>query len=45
MYGETVRPDLNILVAERLGVKHYLHHHPLLDIRHGVNSLKLFGCL
>ena len=45
MYGEAVRSDLNILVPERLGVEDYLHHHPLLDIRHRVNRLKLFGCL
>ena len=45
MDREAVRPDLNILVPERLRVENYLHHHPLLDIRHRVNSLKLFGCL
>lgn len=44
MYGEAVRPNLNILVPERLSVENYLHHHPLLDIRHRVDSLKLFGC-
>ena len=43
MYGEAVRSDLNILVPERLRVENYLHHHPLLDIRHRVHRLKLFG--
>ena len=44
MNFEAVRSDLNILVPERLRVENYLHHHPLLDIRHRVDSLKLFGC-
>ena len=41
MYGEAVRSDLNILVPERLRVENYLHHHPLLDVRHRVHRLKL----
>ena len=43
MYREAVRSDLNILVPERLRVENYLHHHPLLDVRHRVHRLKLFG--
>ena len=40
MYFEAVRPDLHILVPERLSVEDDLHHHALLDVRHGVNCLE-----
>ena len=37
---EAVRPDLNILVPQRLGVENQLNHGPLLDVRHRVDCLK-----
>lgn len=38
---EAVRTDLHILVTQRLGVQDQLDHGPLLDVRHGVDRLKI----
>ena len=40
MYCETVGADLDILVSKWLSVEDDLHHHALLDVRHGVDGLK-----
>ena len=37
---ETVRPDLHVLVAEGLGVEHYLDDGPLPDLGHRVDGLQ-----
>jgi len=38
--GERVRPDLYVLVAQRLRVDHQLHQRVLLDVGHRVDHLK-----
>ena len=38
--GEGVRPDLDVVLAQRLRRDHHLHHRVLLDVRHRVDHLK-----
>ena len=38
--GELVRPDLHVVLAQRLRRDHHLHHSVLLDVSHRVDHLQ-----
>ena len=38
--GQAVGSDLHVLVPQWLSIEDNLHHHALLDVRHGVDGLK-----